>query len=62
MQHVQAPAPKEGQELFDSVVGVLSIIPPSASHLPAGRRAARCSDDTVSIHSRTMDLMESRDN
>jgi len=47
-------APKEGRELFDSVVGVLSIVQPSASHLSAGRRVSGCSDDTVSIRSHTM--------
>jgi hypothetical protein len=50
-------APKEGRELSDSVVGVLSIVPPRASHPSSGRRISGCSDDTESIRSHKMDLM-----
>ena len=53
-------APKEGREL-DSVLGVLFVVPPSASHLSAGRRVAGGSDDTANIRSHTMDLMDRRD-
>ena len=54
-------APKEGRELFDNVVGVLSIFQPSAPRLPAGMRVARCFDTQVGRCSRTMDLRESMD-
>jgi hypothetical protein len=59
--HSPTAAPKEGRELSDSVVGVLSIVPPRVSHPSAGRRISECAEDTVSICSHTMDLMERRD-
>ena len=54
-------APNSGRKLFDSVLGVMYIIPPSAPRLPAGMRVAGCTDTQVNPCNHTMDLRESFD-